>query len=220
MKFAKSAILSSLCFLLLNVNSGNAQDRFEYPQSVDLGMNITSLISSFIGNINTIINPETFPVAIKISRKKTAWRFGLGFTLDNSDADLLGVEQFVFNNFTVNSRFGFERKKYLGHKIGIVYGIDFVGQILNREDIVSNDVDVSNISENGFSIGGGPVYGFEYYFNKKIYFGAEGSFYTLYTKSNRKQIFRFNSGINSERIIHGLRTDITPPARLYVMVRF
>ena len=212
-----------LIFLVLgsvNINPVLGQDRFEFPESVDLGLNITNLLSSFIGNTNTSSNLESFPIVVKVNRKKSALRFGLGLDLDNSDADLVGVEQFVFNNYGLRTRIGFERKKYLGFKVGFYYGLDLVGEFYNREDAVSNDVDVSTISENGFGAGGGPVFGFEYYMGKQVYLGTEGTFYAIYNYTTRKEAFEFNSASNTERISTKTKANITVPSRLYIMVRF
>ncbi len=197
-----------------------AQDNFKFPSSNDLGLNITGLISSFIGNSGDELSPESFPFVIKLNRKKSAVRIGAGVIFSQSDDILFAVEQVVFNNFQLNSRVGFERKKYLGHKFGFFYGIDLVMQWSNKEDIVSNNIDITTISENGFGVGGGPVYGFEYYLNKNMYLGAEGSFYTIYKYAEREEVFDFNPSINAMKTSQSINSQIAVPSRLYIMVRF
>lgn len=220
MNNTKLFILILLVLGSFGINPIFGQERFEFPNSVDLGLNITNLLSSFIGNSNSSSNLESFPIVVKLNRKKSALRFGLGLALDNSDADLVSVEQFVFNNYGLSSRIGFERKKYLGFNMGFYYGLDLVSEFYNREDAVSNDVDVTTISENGFGAGGGPVFGFEYYLGKKVYLGTEGTFYTIYNYTIRKESFEFNSASNTERISTKTKANITVPSRLYIMVRF
>jgi len=214
----KTAFYFFLIFFV-SVNVG-AQDKFSFPKSTDLGLNITNVISSFIGNSNSEINLETFPFVVKVNRKKTAIRFGMGIDLGNANETLAEVEQFVINNYQINGRVGVEKKKYLGHKFGFFYGLDIVGAVRNEESTVSNTVDVTSIVENTVGVGGGPVYGFEYYFNKYMYFGTEGSFYGIYKLTNRKESFEFNPDINSERKITGFDAQITTPTRLYIMIRF
>ena len=204
-------------FISVNVS---AQDKFTFPKSTDLGLNITNVISSFIGNSSSEVNLESFPFVVKINRKKTAIRFGMGIDLGNSNETLAEVEQFIINNYQLNGRVGIEKKKYLGHKFGFFYGLDFIGAIKNEESTVSNNIDVSSIVENTLGVGGGPVYGFEYYLNKYMYLGTEGSFYGIYKLTNRKESFEFTPEINTERKITGLDARITTPTRLYIMVRF
>jgi hypothetical protein len=197
-----------------------AQDKFVFPNSTDLGLNITNVLSSFIGNTNGEVDIESFPFMVKVNRKKNAVRFGLGINLGNTNELLTDVEQFIFNNYQLNARVGFERKKYLGNKFGFFYGLDLVSTFKNQESTFSNNIDITNIIENTTGFGGGPIYGFEYYLNKFMYLGAEGSFYGIYTSSNRKETFEFNPSINSERQSSGFNARLTAPTRLYIMVRF
>lgn len=208
-----------ICILLISSNL-RSQDDFKFPSSSDIGLNITTVLTSFIGNSNNEASIESYPFVAKVNRKKSAIRFGMGVDLGNSNETLADVEQFIFNNYQVNGRVGYERKKYLGHRFGFFYGVDLVSSIKNEEFTVSNNIDVTSILENTFSIGSGPVYGFEYYLNKFMYLGTEGSFYGIYSFSNRKESFRFNPEINSERNTRNFSARMTTPTRLYIMVRF
>ena len=220
MRLSQTFLILLLTCISISSAQTQGQDKFKFPNSSDLGINITSLLSSFVGNTNSDLNPENFPFIAKLNRGKTAVRFGLGLKLRQSDEILFAVEQVVFNNFQVNARVGFERKKYLGHKVGFFYGLDLISQVSNKEDVVSNSVDITTISENGYGIGTGPIFGFEYYFNKNLYFGAEGSFYTIYTYSKKTETFNQNPSINAEKTSSSLDSNISAPSRLYVMIRF
>lgn len=211
-----SVLLLLLCFQV----PMKGQEKFTFPSSNDLGLNITGLLSSFLGNSSTDLNPESFPFVVKLNRKHSAVRFGIGVDLKQSDDLIFNVEQVVFNNFQINTRVGFERKKYIGNKFGFFYGLDLVGQFRNREDVVSNNVDITTISENGYSFGGGPIYGFEYYLNKNFYLGAEGSFYTIYSYLDRTEQFNLNPSINAQKKSAALDAQISAPSRLYIMIRF
>jgi hypothetical protein len=215
-----SKSISTFCIVFFFLAKISAQDKFSFPKSSDLGLNITNVLSSFIGNSNGDLDIESFPFMVKINRKNNAIRFGLGLNLVNSNELLTDVEQFILNNFQISGRVGFERKKYIGNKFGFFYGLDVISTFRNEESTFSNNVDITNIIENTLGFGGGPVYGFEYYLNKFMYLGAEGSFYGIYTSANRKEIFEFNPTINSERQTSGFNARLTAPTRLYIMVRF
>lgn len=215
-----SRSITTFCIALFLLLKIAAQDKFTYPESSDLGLNITNVLSSFIGNDNGNADIESFPFTVKINTKKNAVRFGLGLNLVNSNELLTDVEQFLLNNYQINARVGFERKKYLGNHFGFFYGLDILSTFQNEESTVSNNVDISNIVETTIGVGGGPVYGFEYFLNKHMYLGTEGSFYGIYSSANRKEIFEFNPAINSERKSSGFNARLTAPTRLYIMVRF
>ena len=208
-----------LCSLLMT-RTLSAQDKFTFPQTSDIGLNITNVLTSFIGNSNSNASVETFPFVAKVNRKKGALRIGVGFNLKNSDETLTDVEQVIFNNFQVRARVGYERKKYLGNRFGFFYGIDLVSSMNNEESIFSNDIDITNLSSNTIGVGGGPVYGFEYYINKYIYLGTEGNFYGIYNIKTEKETFKFSPENNATRQTSGFQANISVPIHLYIMVRF
>ncbi|WP_235299612.1 hypothetical protein [Portibacter marinus] len=207
-------------FLLFLINSVKCQDDFTFPKSGDIGLNITNVLSSFIGNSSNQDNIASYPFVAKLNYGRNAVRFGVGFTFDNSNETFVNIEQFIFNNYQLNARVGWERKKYLGNRFGFYYGLDLVTMIKNEETTVSNSIDVTSIRTDTQGLGGGLVYGFEYYINKFMYLGTEGNIYGLYKISKRTESFQFNMDINSERKIIGFEAQITPPVNLYVMVRF
>ena len=197
-----------------------SQDEFIFPRSSDIGLNITSVISSFIGNSGAEVDITSYPFVAKLNRGRNSARIGLGFTFNNTNESIRNVEQFIFNNYQLNSRVGWERKKYIGNKFGFFYGLDLVFMLRNEENTVSNTIDITTISTNTTGVGGGPVYGFEYYLNKFMYIGTEGNFYGLYKISSRKENFEFNPDINIERNSYGFDATLTAPVNLYIMVRF
>ncbi len=211
-------LVIGLC-LYVFINA-HGQESMSFPKSNDIGLNMTSLLTSFLGNTNNDVSPESFPFVFKFNRKNHAYRIGFGVALANSDNNLKDVEQLIFNNYSINSRFGVEKKKYLGHKIAFFYGIDLIGQFGKEENTVSNEVDISKIFEKSFGFGLGPIFGFEYYLNQKLYFGVEGSFYTLYNYTNRTEEFQFNPAINAQKTLIRWNSQIAAPSKLYVMVRF
>lgn len=217
--YIQKIIVSLFVFFSLASWAQN-RDEFEFPRSEDIGLNITNVLSSFVGNSNADFDLADFPFQVKVNRKNRAIRFGLGVKVKNTDETLFGVEQIVFNNFGVHSRLGIEWKKYLGHKVGFFAGVDLVSIYSNEEDIVSNNIDISVINTNTIGGGGGPVFGFEYYLNKNMYFSTEGNLYGIFKYSERKESFRNNPNINIDKVSYDFEATLTSPIQLYIMVRF
>lgn len=210
-----------LIFTIISLTfCAKGQEDFVFPKSSDIGLNITNVLSAFLGNNGSEINVNSYPFIAKFNWGRNAIRVGVGFKFDNSDDRLILSEQFIFNNFQLNSRVGFERKKYLGNRFGFFYGLDFISVIRNEESVVSNNIDVTTLISDQLGFGGGPVYGFEYYLNNLMYLGAEGHFYGLYSLTRSSTEFEFNPDINTMRETRAFDARLTAPVSLYLMVRF
>jgi hypothetical protein len=197
-----------------------AQRTKQHDIYTELGINISSVLSTFVGNSSDVFSPDDYPFMAKFHRKNIIFRLGFGALVNQLQEDSrVDMEAFQFSDVNIRTRYGLEKQLALNSSFDFYYGLDLLVQWDYDYDVTSTVFDVTTISVSTFSAGIGPVYGFTYQLGKRVKLGTEGSFYNVYSYGERKERFEFNTGANKERIIQGFNSNITVPVHLYVLVR-
>ena len=213
--FYRSVLSLLFCCLLFGLNAQSSSKE----NSTDIGINITSVLSSFVGNTNDVFSPNDYPLILKFNRGKMSHRLGFGLHV-NYDDELSEFEEedLLFSDVAFRGRYGLEKRIALNKKFDFYYGLDFLLNWDSKNDIVSNVFDITRIKEQAYGFGVGPVYGFNFNMGKRVKIGTEGSFYNVYTYKERAERFDFNPGNNKDKTIHSFSSDVTAPVHLYILI--
>lgn len=211
----RSVLIMFFSFLFIGLHAQSNSKK----NSTDIGINITSILSTFVGNNNEVFAPDDYPLLLKLNRGKKSYRFGLGLLVNYDDElSVFEEEDLLFSDVSIRSRFGMEKRISLNQKFDFYYGLDLLLNWDSKNDVVSNVFDITRISEQSYGIGGGPVIGFNYNIGKRVKFGTEGSFYNVYSYKERKERFDFNPEINKDKVIHSFSSKMTAPVHLFILI--
>lgn len=186
----------------------------------ELGINISSVLSTFVGNDNGVFDPDDYPFLAKFYQKRVVYRLGAGVLINQQKEDSpVDKEAFNFSDVNIRTRFGVEKQISLQEKFDFYYGLDLLVHWDYDYDVTSTVFDITTIEENTFSAGIGPIYGFTYKLGKRVKLGTEGSFYNVYSYGLRKERFETNTDADKDRTIHSFTSNMTVPIHLYILIR-
>ncbi len=214
-----------LCFWYFSIASLHAQEKDSiafFPnndRNIELGLNVTTVIASFVGADINRISPESFPLSLKIAKNRSAFRMGIG-------ASYFSEETNTFPTFSSNTthaysaRVGYEWRFFIAKRWMAHFGFDVVGGFLSETNRVNSSIDVSTLQREDFRMGGGPVYGLQLALSNRMVLGCEASMYGIATRSNISEEFVENPIFNRSESRWLGDFDITVPKWLYLIIRF
>ncbi len=212
----KCMILRNLllvCIIFIaNLGLLEAQEDNPRRTKFDFGINITSVISHFVGNESTI-EASNFPILLRLKGNRFRPRIGLG-----GDANSNTFRDPISGNIRENSTYeaylklGVEANIFREKKWEAYWGIDLIGGYINDTSI--NVFDQIELEEVIISIGGGPLIGLIYNLTDRIYLSTESSFYVNFLSNTVKA-----NGI-TEIKRNDFAGAIEPPLFLFVNYRF
>lgn len=184
-------------------------------------MNVTTVLSSFVGSDNAGIDTKDFPFTVKWASKsnRSALRMAVGAEIQ-SRTGFVNTGSLETINQGFYAKLGHEWRQKVLRRLWIYYGIDGLGG-LERESVASfNGFDNATITKTGYSVGGGPVYGINFVISPKILLSFEGSIYGTMTYEIEKEVFEFNPSFNNENssTLYNLETNV--PQWMYLVIRF
>lgn len=217
----KTFFLSLLFILALGVQHANAQDSEPYITSskgLDIGIDVTSVISSFSGN-GTTLNAEDLPIFFRFTQQKSAFRIGLGVKGTNSSffdnvsfAERQSTQQAYF------TKLGIEIHAPLDNKWQFYYGIDVIGALVKADvDVFSGNFN-SKISQQVIGLGASPFVGIRLFVGNRFYLSTESNLTYLYKLFDTTESFTDINGLPDERTSESQASEfsISPPIQLYV----
>lgn len=188
-----------------------SSDRFS--GKLDVGLNVTSVLSSFSGNGN-FLEPQNLPLLLRFGKKANI-RLGLG--LSGSTSDFFDQITSSFRESTEQEFFvklGFQQNVLEEGKWDFYVGLDVLGQYVNNKVNVFGQQSAAVISKR--TVGGGvsPFAGIKFYLGKRIYLSSEANFTFLYAqnKSSESTI----TGGSPVIITSAERFSVSPPLFLYL----
>lgn len=202
-------------FLLFYISALYGQEDINNQSAFHLGINVTSVLSSFSGNGN-FLEPSQIPILLRFGRKSTKIRLGLGASGSSSDFNdpITGalrqtVEQDYYGTL------GIQFDIYSHQRWGIYTGIEAIGNYgLEKISILSFDVVTSKVTTTKY--GASTFVGLTFNINKKIY---------LNTESNLKGLITTKKTIDPNTPAPSVSStewnfNLSPPLFLYLNYRF
>lgn len=202
----------------LQAQTNSSEMFFADDKRHEIGVNITTVLFSALGNSSTQIDPGRFPWSYKYRFKKgNAFRLGVGvnFKAENED-----FRQFSSFNQFASLRMGYEWRVYLDKRWLSYLGLDVLGDLSDEQAIVSNQFDFTVIRLTSIGVGGGPVFGIQFAASNRIILGTEASIYGIYSERVRTETFTNNPDSNDRIESSQISGELSVPRWLYLSIRF
>jgi hypothetical protein len=185
----------------------------------ELGINVTNLFTDLLGN-NNRTDPGNYLITYKKVKDHTALRMGFGLSSsvkkDNTPAFTTNL-----TNYNVQLRIGKEWRHDLSAKFQYYFGGDgFVG---NRVEESTGNVTQGIVTQTNktFTLGGGPVLGFQFALYDRLLVGTEGSVYVNFNRSTVDfKTFNFSSTAFPSKTSNGFDVQTQLPKFLFLIVKF
>lgn len=220
----RTYIISFLVLLLGGIHGLLCQESEPYITSgkgLDIGINVTSVVSSFSGNGSTQ-DADDLPIVFRFTRQKSAFRIGFGVRGTNSTFfDNVTFAERQSTQQTYHTRFGIEIHADLDNKWQFYYGIDGVGSLTKAEVQAFSGNFNSNIDQKVIGFGASPFVGIRWFMGKRFYLSTESNLTYIYQLFSTTESFTDLNGFPDERTTEsqGSEFSISPPLQLYVNYR-
>ena len=198
-----------------------AQDGAVKPKPLkhELGLNVTSLLTDLLGN-NNRVDVGNYLITYKKVKENTALRMGLGINVSVKNENTSS-----FNTSLKNQNFQFRLGKEWRHsisaKLQYYFGGDgFVGA---RREESNGAVNTGVIiqTDNTFTLGGGPVLGFQFALYDKLLLGTEGALYFNFNRNTVDfQTFSSSSIAFPSKSSNGFDVQTQLPKFLFLILKF
>ena len=202
-------LFTSLPFYILS------QQR-EKSRTIDVGLNVTSVISSFSGN-GDFLSADNYPILIRKRNERFDLRIAAGIESKNNE---------FFDGITSSLRESSEQGYFM--KVGMetilldedkwqsYIGFDIVGSFeRDKVDIVDFIEPVNVIKQSVIGVGLSPFFGLAYKLSDRVYLSAEANFSFLYSSETTEETNPF-TGTITKRTLTNERFELQPPLFLYL----
>lgn len=217
------AICSSL-FLMQLAAPIQAQDlkidsTLRKAQTFEIGLNITSTISSFLGN-GSVLNPDPYLISAKWIKGKHGIRTGFYINLEDSkevNTDFGGVRK--VKEFELKTRVGYENRVYINKYLDLYWGFDLISLYNNSEVNFDSAIGGSSafLKNESIGIGTGPVLGIALHLNKRLMLSTESTLYGLYTYTKERE---YAPPVTNASNSDAFSIKATLPSSLYLVIKF
>lgn len=203
-------------FALFYISILSGQEDSKSLKGIQIGINVTSVLSSFSGNGN-FLAAEDFPLLFRFGKDKTKVRLGLGFV--GSSSDFFDPITGAFRESTVQEGFaslGIQYDIFAHEKWELYIGVDGLGKY-SQESIKVFDSSNSSITDTDIGIGVAGLIGFSYAITKRVHLTTESQLRGIITNTTIDNRILGNTFTEktSEWAI-----DLVPPIFLYFNFSF
>ncbi|MGB1243385.1 MAG: cytochrome-c peroxidase, partial [Chitinophagales bacterium] len=132
----KTTLLLSLLLTASLIYAQENGEKVFFPteeRTTEVGLNVTSVVSSFVGSNNGSIDPIDFPLVVKLAKNNKAWRFGLGLEFKSQKDDGVTIFGRTTKSSTVFTKFGREWRHLVAKRVVAYYG--FKGKVTPRNSM-------------------------------------------------------------------------------------
>ncbi len=185
----------------------------------ELGLNVTNLLTDLLGN-NNRTDAGVYLLSYKKVKSNRALRIGATINFSVKNQNNLNVSSSLTNqNFQL--RIGRETRQNLSTKFQYYYGLDFIGGFQQEQSSATAGSGQIIQTDKVFTIGGGPVLGFQFAIYDRLLIGTEGSLYAAYNKSSVDfKAFTTGSVVFPNKKSEGMNIQTNLPKFLFLIVKF
>lgn len=197
-----------------------AQEEYKEPfvrrmGKLELGMNVTSVVSSFSGN-GSFLEASDLPILLRFRGRKWQKRVGLGASSNsNSFFDFVSQAERVSKSNELFLKFGLEKIVNQNNRWEIHAGFDLIGSgQYNVVDAVSFN-SVSTLEKLIIGAGVSPFFGFKYSITESLYLSTEAALNFLYFREMNDQTLN-GMPIQTNASSDSYDLTMNPPLFLYL----
>ena len=222
MLLTKKITLSLIGFLLTACLFAQEKQENENKSKTfkhELGLNVTNLLTDLLGN-NNRTDAGDYLISYKKVNGNKAFRMGATINFSIKKEDVFNSNNTLTNqNFQL--RLGKEWRHNLSSKLQYYFGVD--GIIGYKSEQSSATVNIGTIiqTDKAFSLGGGPVLGFQFALLDRLLLGTEGA---LYAAFNKNDVNFSGFGINTSQFpaknSQGINLQTHLPKFLFLIIKF
>ena len=222
MLLTKKITLSLIGFLLTACLFAQEKQENENKSKTfkhELGLNVTNLLTDLLGN-NNRTDAGDYLISYKKVNGNKAFRMGATINFSIKKEDIFNSNNTLTNqNFQL--RLGKEWRHNLSSKLQYYFGVD--GIIGYKSEQSSATVNIGTIiqTDKAFSLGGGPVLGFQFALLDRLLLGTEGA---LYAAFNKNDVNFSGFGINTSQFpaknSQGINLQTHLPKFLFLIIKF
>ena len=222
MLLTKKITLSLIGFLLTAcLFAQEKQENENKPKTFkhELGLNVTNLLTDLLGN-NNRTDAGDYLISYKKVAGNKAFRMGLTANFSLKKENIFNRNNTLTNqNFQL--RLGKEWRYNISSKLQYYFGVD--GIIGYKSEQSSATVNIGTIiqTDKAFSLGGGPVLGFQFALLDRLLLGTEGA---LYAAFNKNDVNFSGFGINTSQFpaknSQGINLQTHLPKFLFLIIKF
>lgn len=185
--------------------------------SRDLGINITSIISAFVGNDNDI-SPGDVPFMFRWG-KQIQMRLGLGAAAKSNEFfDVVSQAIRTSDERQFLLRLGFQKNIFQDERWGGYWGIDGIARFTQDQVRSEFGFGSNRILERTYSLGGGPLLGLRFNITNRLYLSTEANAYAIFTTVLNEES---GQGLDDRKITtYDWEFNALPPLFLYLNYAF
>lgn len=208
--------------LLAQKKKANKDKPFDKENYVELGLNLTGAIQTFVQNRTDSIYTDPYALSMKLVRNKMAYRFGAGYSFRTSkDITLIQARVSNLNRFDI--RAGIEHQISLGERWRVYAGADVLWGLVDGKNQFGEgnpNGEIITVKVNENLIGAGPLVGVQFNINSRVSLLTEATLYGMKINTEKE----YSSNLKQELIgkESSSRVVIPPgmPRSIVVVVRF
>lgn len=226
MKTLILTILACVCMVpaMAQDSTAIAKPTGEKKASHELFINTTFFIKQIVSlsNANLEVSPYILGYKVFLDKKKQhGIRVSVGGDFGKKkelpDSSFVRIDKTT----SIDYRVGYEFRYPISKAWTFFTGVDFRNSYIGNSSKVNSSIDIVNTSENGFSIGGGPVVGIQVNLHKRISLFTETAFYYAYTKTKTKTSSSNFPELNTDRVVsEEHKGSFLLPTSLFFVFRF
>lgn len=216
--FLNKTWLILLSVVLMSGSLAGQAESFKLMKGkLDVGMNVTSVLSSFTGN-GSFLEAQDLPLFFRFNKGNSAIRFGLGGrSRSNEFFDNIAFTTRKTNDVNFYSKVGLEKNFEQTNRWCMHGGVDFVGgySLENASTFVGNNQ--IEIHRSVVSLGVSPFIGLKFALTPSLYLSADANLTYALNISSDKEFLNGNSSSAMQPRKEELETfEINPPLFLYL----
>lgn len=218
----KKLTLSLIGFLLTTcLFAQEKQEKEDKPKTFkhELGLNVTNLLTDLLGN-NNRTNAGDYLISYKKVNGNKAFRMGATVNISIKKENVFNNNNTLTNqNFQL--RLGKEWRYNLSSKLQYYFGIDGITGFKSEQSSASITNTTIIQTDKAFSLGGGPVLGFQFALLDRLLLGTEGAVYAAFNKNEVKfSGFGINTSQFPAKNSQGINFQTHLPKFLFLIIKF
>lgn len=213
--------------LLLCVSTGvfaqkskRKTDKKEKSSYIELGVNISAAVKTFVQNRTDSLNFDPYSINFKaVGSGGLGLRLGAGYTF-RGVKDVTLIQARATSLQRLDLRAGVEKQVKIDDRWKMYCGIDFLYGKETGSDEFSEGGNIYGVEFDENKIGAGPIFGIQYRLTKRVSFQTEAALYAVNIRSKKTYVNSANPGLKDSETYDSWNFPPGIPRSIAVIIRF